>query len=121
MAELTDRVCDVWRAGTQAQAPALRRACRRRAASHGLRAVEAARKALAAQAAVGDDPRRSTREHPGRHGEAWFKREIAPKLDAFYARGYRKRDGLIARGLLANPSRGESTAPAALGSSSYVR
>jgi len=71
---------------------------------HGLRAIEAARKALAAQATAGNDPRRSTvvnrargeaiseghrrnrswgREHPGRRDEAWFKREIAPKLDAF--------------------------------------
>jgi hypothetical protein len=71
---------------------------------HGLRAIEAARKALAAQAAAGNDPQRSAvvnqargeaiseghrrnrswaREHPGQRDEAWFKREIAPKLDAF--------------------------------------
>jgi hypothetical protein len=71
---------------------------------HGLRAIEAARKALAAQSASGNDPRRSAavnstrseaiseshrrnrrwaREHPGQRDEAWFKREIAPKLDAF--------------------------------------
>jgi hypothetical protein len=71
---------------------------------HGLRAIEAARKALAAQAAAGNDPRRSApvnrargeaiseghrrngswaREHPGQRDDAWFKREIAPKLDAF--------------------------------------
>jgi CRISPR-associated protein Cas1 len=71
---------------------------------HGLRAIEAARKVLAAQAAAGHDPRRSAavnetrgeaiseghrrnrswvREHPGQHDEAWFKREIAPKLDPF--------------------------------------
>ncbi|HEY1866693.1 MAG TPA: CRISPR-associated endonuclease Cas1 [Candidatus Cybelea sp.] len=71
---------------------------------HGLRAIAAARKALAAQAAAGNDPRRSVavnrargeaiserhrrnrrwaREHPGQRDEAWFKREIAPKLDAF--------------------------------------
>ncbi len=71
---------------------------------HGLRAIEAARKALAVQTAAGNDPRRSavvnrvrseaiseghrrnrswTREHPGQRDEAWFKREIAPKLDAF--------------------------------------
>lgn len=69
----------------------------------GLCAIEAARKALAAQAATGTDPRRSAavnrargeaiseghrrnrswaREHPGQRDEAWFKREIAPKLDA---------------------------------------
>jgi hypothetical protein len=71
---------------------------------HGLRAIEAARKALATQAAAGNDPRRGAavnrargeaiseghrrnrswaREHPGQRDEAWFKREIAPKLDAF--------------------------------------
>jgi len=71
---------------------------------HGLRAIEAARKALAAQTAAGNDPRRKAavnrvrseaiseghrrnrrwaREHPGQRDEAWFKREIAPKLDAF--------------------------------------
>jgi hypothetical protein len=66
----------------------------------GLRAIEAARKALAVQTAAGNDPRRSAvrseaiaeahqrnrrwaREHPGQRDEAWFKREIAPKLDAF--------------------------------------
>jgi len=59
---------------------------------------------LAAQTAAGNDPRRSlgvnpergeaianvhrsnrrwAREHPGQRDEAWFKREIAPKLDAF--------------------------------------
>jgi hypothetical protein len=71
---------------------------------HGLRAIEAARKALAAQTAAGNDPRRNADvnrargeaisdghrgnrrwavEHPGQRDEAWFKREIAPKLDAF--------------------------------------
>jgi hypothetical protein len=71
---------------------------------HGLRAIVAARKALATQTAAGNDPRRSAvvnrkrgeaisdahgrnrrwaREHPGQRDEAWFKREIAPKLDAF--------------------------------------
>lgn len=71
---------------------------------HGLRAIAAARKALAAQTAAGNDPRRNVaanlvrgeaiseghrrnrsweREHPGPCDEAWFKREIAPKLDAF--------------------------------------
>jgi CRISPR associated protein, Cas1 family len=71
---------------------------------HGLRAIEAARKALAAQAATGKDPRatmqagrkrgeanaeqhlrnhRWAREHPAQRDEAWFKREIVPKLDAF--------------------------------------
>jgi hypothetical protein len=71
---------------------------------HGLRAIEAARKALAAQTAAGNDPRCNAavnlargeaiskghrrnrswvREHPGQRDQAWFKREIAPKLDAF--------------------------------------
>jgi hypothetical protein len=71
---------------------------------HGLRAIAAARKALAAQSAASNDPRRCAsvnrgrgeaaseghrrnrsraREHPGQRDEAWFKREIAPKLDAF--------------------------------------
>jgi hypothetical protein len=70
----------------------------------GLRAIEAARKALAAQTAAGNDPRRSiavnrvrgeaiseahqcnrgwVREHPGSRDEAWFRREVVPKLDAF--------------------------------------
>ncbi len=72
--------------------------------AHGLRAMETARKALAAQSAAGNDPRRGAavnrvrseaiseghrrnrswaREHPGRCDEAWFRREIATKLDAF--------------------------------------
>jgi hypothetical protein len=59
---------------------------------------------VAAQTAAGNDPRRNAtmnrargeaiseghrrnrswaREHPGQRDEAWFKREIAPKLDAF--------------------------------------
>lgn len=71
---------------------------------HGLRAIAAARKALAAQTAAGNDPRRSAdvnrvrgeaiaeghrrnrrwaREDPDQRDEAWFKREVAPKLDAF--------------------------------------
>jgi hypothetical protein len=82
---------------------------------HGLRAIEAARKALAAQTAAGNDPRRSAavnrargeaiseshrrnrswaREHPGQRDEAWFKREIAPKLDAFSLKEIRKATGL---------------------------
>jgi hypothetical protein len=65
--------------------------------------MEAARKALAAQAAAGNDPRRGAdmnrtrgeaiseghrrnrswaREHLGQRDAAWFKREVAPKLDA---------------------------------------
>ena len=69
---------------------------------NGLRAIATPRKALAAQTAAGHDPRRSlgsnrargeaigeghrrnrrwAREHPGQRDKAWFKREIAPKLD----------------------------------------
>ena len=82
---------------------------------HGLRAIEAARKALAAQTAAGNDPRRSAdvnrargeaiseghrrnrswaHEHPGQRDEAWFKREIAPKLDAFSLKELEKATGL---------------------------
>ncbi len=71
---------------------------------HGLRAIEAARKVLAAQTAAGHDPRGGAdvnrmrgeaiseghrrnrswaREHPGQCDEAWFKREVTPKLDVF--------------------------------------
>ena len=74
---------------------------------HGLHAIEAASKALAAQTAAGNDPRRNAavnraraeaiseghrrnrswaREHPNQRDEAWFKREIAPKLDTVYVR-----------------------------------
>jgi hypothetical protein len=82
---------------------------------HGLRAIEAARKVLAAQTAAGNDPRRSAdvnrargeaisdghrrnrswaREHPEQRDEAWFKREIAPKLDAFSLKEIAKATGL---------------------------
>jgi hypothetical protein len=82
---------------------------------HGLRAIEAARKALAAQTAEGNDPRRSAdanrargeaisdghrrnrtwaREHPGQRDETWFKREIAPKLDAFSLKEIGEATGL---------------------------
>jgi len=82
---------------------------------HGLRAIEAARKVLAEQTAAGNDPRRSaavnrtrgeaigeghrrnrswTREHPGPRDEAWFKREIVPKLDAFSLKEIGKATGL---------------------------
>jgi hypothetical protein len=69
------------------------------------KAVVAARTALAAQAAVGKDPRRDPgvnrkravaiseghrrnrewkREHPGQpRDEAWFRREVLPKLDDY--------------------------------------
>jgi CRISPR-associated protein Cas1 len=82
---------------------------------HGLRAMEAARKALAAQTVAGNDPRRSAavnaargeaisdghrrnrtwaREHPGQRDEAWFKREIASNLDAFSLKEIGKATGL---------------------------
>jgi CRISPR-associated endonuclease Cas1 len=82
---------------------------------HGLRAIEAARKALAVRAAAGNDPRRDAagkrarseaiseghrrnrswaREHPGEREEAWFKREIAPKLDAFSLKEIAEATGL---------------------------
>jgi CRISP-associated protein Cas1 len=82
---------------------------------HGLRAIATARKALAAQSAAGNDPRRGAvgnrargeaiaeghrrnrswaREHPGQRDEAWFKREIAPNLDLFTLNEMRKATGL---------------------------
>jgi len=35
-----------------------------------------------------------TSEHPGQRDEAWFKREIAPKLDAFSLKEIAKATGL---------------------------
>ncbi|MGB6518408.1 MAG: hypothetical protein WBE79_07900, partial [Candidatus Cybelea sp.] len=82
---------------------------------HGLRAIEAARKVLEAQTVAGNDPRRGAsvnrargqaiseghrrnrswaREHPGQRDEAWFKREILPKLDAFSLKEIGKATGL---------------------------
>jgi CRISPR-associated protein Cas1 len=82
---------------------------------HGLRAIEAARKVLATQTAAGHDPRRSAevnrargeaiseghrrnrswaREHPGQRDEAWFRREIVPKLDAFSLKEIGEATGL---------------------------
>jgi CRISPR-associated endonuclease Cas1 len=82
---------------------------------HGLRAVEAARRALAAQTAAGNDPRTSAainrvrgeaiaeghrrnrrwaREHPRQRDEAWFKREVVPKLDGFSLKEIGKATGL---------------------------
>jgi CRISPR-associated endonuclease Cas1 len=82
---------------------------------HGLRAIAAARKVLAAQTEAGNDPRRSaavneargeaiseghrrnrswTREHPGQRDEAWFTREIMSKLDAFSLKEIGKATGL---------------------------
>jgi hypothetical protein len=82
---------------------------------HGLRAIEAARKALAAQTLARNDPRRSAtvnrarseaiaeghrrnrswaREHPGQCDEAWFEREIVPRLDRFSLKEIGKATGL---------------------------
>jgi CRISP-associated protein Cas1 len=82
---------------------------------HGLRAMEVARKVLAAQTAAGNDPPRSAdvnrargeaisdghrrnrgwaREHPGQRDEAWFTREIAPRLDTFSLKEIGKATGL---------------------------
>ena len=81
----------------------------------GLRAIEAARKVLAAQAAVGKDPRASAhaghkrgkanaehhrrnhrwaREHPGQRDEAWFKREVVPKLQGWPLNAIARATGL---------------------------
>jgi hypothetical protein len=74
--------------------------------AHGLRAIESARKALAAQTATGDDPRREAiveeyrrnrqwaRENPSQGDEAWFTREIVPKLDALSLSEISKATGL---------------------------
>jgi hypothetical protein len=83
---------------------------------HGLRAIEAARKALAAQSVTGNDPRATAqagrkrgeancehhrrnrhwkREHQGMvRDRAWFMREILPKLDAFSLKEIAKATGL---------------------------
>jgi hypothetical protein len=47
--------------------------------------------------AISDGHRRNrswAREHPGQRDEAWFKREIAPKLDAFTLKEIEKATGL---------------------------
>ncbi len=72
---------------------------------HGRRAIEAARKALAAQTAAGNDPRRSAeaiaeghrrnrswaREHPGQPDEAWFQARDRAKARWLYARRRSRR------------------------------
>ena len=98
------RVRDMRRAGPQAPPPPLRGMHAASAPGAWTSRDRSARKALAAQTAAGNDPRRSAavnrvrgeaiseghrrnrswaREHPGQRDEAWFKREIAPKLDGF--------------------------------------
>ena len=80
------------------------RAYPRRGAEHDFRAIAAARKAVASQSAAVNDSRRSAAvnrvrgeavserhrrnrnwvcEHPDQRDEAWFNRDVAPKLDAF--------------------------------------
>jgi len=80
-----------------------------------MRAIAAARRTLKAQTVAGNDPRRGAavnavrgeaisdghrrnrswaREHPGQRDEVWFKREIAPKLDAFSLKEMGKATGL---------------------------
>ncbi len=109
---------------------------------HGLRAIEAARKALAAQTAAGNDPRRSCRSEPGaKRGEA---SEASPQSSLgarasgparlcvvqardraearrVLAQGDRQGDGLLARGVLADTGRCEGAASAALGSFAEAR
>ena len=53
--------------------------------------------------------------HPGRRDEAWFKREMAPKLDAFTLSEIAAADGLIARRVLAYPCRCEGATSEPLG------
>ena len=81
----------------------------------GLRAIEAARTTLAAQAAAGKDPRASAhagrkrgeanaeqhlrnhrwaREHPGPRDRAWFEREVVPQLGGFALNEIAKATGL---------------------------
>jgi hypothetical protein len=84
--------------------------------AHGLRAIEAARKALALQAAEGNDPRASDRVGPKRgeaiskqhrrnrnwsrahdaenRDEAWFLRQVTPRLDGFTLAQIAKATGL---------------------------
>jgi len=77
--------------------------------------IENARKTLAAQTATGNNPRASrevnrvrseavadshrrnrrfAREHPGQRDEAWFKREIMLRLEAFRLSEISKATGL---------------------------
>jgi len=85
--------------------------------AQGLRAIETARKALAAQTLAGDDPRAgreagrkrgdANAEHHRRnrewkreqgngagHDHAWFLREVTPKLDSFSLAEIAKATGL---------------------------
>ena len=96
----------LWRTGPEAATPLLRGVLATNARARGLRAIEAARKALAAQTLAGKDPRASANagqkrgksnaeQHrrnrewklesgdAARRDRAWFLREITPKLDAF--------------------------------------
>ena len=101
------------------------------------KAFVAARKALAAQAAAGNDPRgdpevnrkravaiceghRRSREWKRDNGdsvrdEAWFRREVMPRLDAYPLKRHRRGDRVIARGVLTDPRRLTRSASATLG------
>jgi hypothetical protein len=108
----------------------------------GLRAIEAARKALDAQTAAGNHPRRSAavnrvrgeavaeghrrnrswaREHPGQRDEAWFRREIAPKLDAFTLAEIAAATGLSLAACFADSDWEAGPASEALGSLALAR
>ena len=101
------------------------------------KAVAAARKALARQAAAGTDPRRDpevnrkravaiseahrrNREWKREHGtqprdEAWFRREVLPKLDGFSLKELAAATGLSLVACSAHPLRFTPSPPAALG------
>jgi hypothetical protein len=109
---------------------------------HGLRAIEAARKVLAAQTAAGNDPRRGAdvnrsrgeaisdghrrnrrwaRENQDQRDEAWFKREIAPKLDGFSLKEIGNATGLSLAACSRVRAGAKSTAPEALGGPARAR
>jgi hypothetical protein len=107
---------------------------------HGLRAIEAARKALAAQTAAGYGPRRSRKPRarkgdqrgaspqsplgtraPGPARRGVVRARDRAKARRLLAAGDRRRGAVIAHGLLAHPSRCKSTASEALGDPAQAR
>ncbi len=103
---------------------------------HGLRAIEAARTALAAQTAAGDDPRRSAavnrargdaiseghqrnrrwaREHPGRTRCGLVQARGRAEARCVLAQADREGYGIIARSVLTHPGGGGGAASQALG------
>ncbi len=106
---------DVWRARPQAQAPALR-CMHAKGTTRAWTSCDRSRSQSTCGAnRGGHDPRRSptvnrargeaiseghrrnrswAHEHSGQRDEAWFKREIAPKLDAFSLKEIGKAAGL---------------------------